>query len=64
VLQACRDDVAAFHDTDDCQQSNAAGKDKCRLGACQMAGEQCKLLACVDPALGAKVDGRQVMLGR
>jgi len=126
VLQACRDDVAAFHDNDDCKQSlpeapatttwapltpyavgakvtNDGGKiyecvaagttgdlaaggpkgnaaaitdgsvtwkyvslpnDKCRLSACQLAGEQCKLLACVDPALGAKVDGRQVMLGR
>jgi 5'-nucleotidase len=66
VLQACRDDVAAFHDTDDCTQSstNVDGKNKCRLAACQMAGEQCKLLACVDPGIGAKVDGRQVMLGR
>lgn len=64
VLQACRDDVAAFHDNDDCKQSTPEGKNKCRVAACQMAGEQCKLLACVDPSLGAKVDGRQVMLGR
>jgi 5'-nucleotidase / UDP-sugar diphosphatase len=64
VLVDCRDDVAQFHNSDDCAQSTLEGKAKCQLAACQMAGEQCKLLACVDASIGAKVDNRQVMLGR
>lgn len=64
VLMDCRNDVASFHDGEDCDQAGAEAKNKCRLEACQMAGEQCKLLACVDGSIGAKVDNRQVMLGR
>lgn len=64
VMMDCRNDVATFHDGEDCDQSTVEGKAKCRKEACQIAGEQCKLLACVDGALGAKVDNRQVMLGR
>lgn len=64
VLRDCRDDVAAFHAGTDCSESSGEAKAKCRAEACRQAGEQCKLLACVDATLGAKVDGRQVMLGR
>ncbi len=65
VLQACRDDVASFHDGIECRDASpGATKDSCRISACSQSGEQCKLLACVDATLGAKVDGRQVMLGR
>ena len=64
VLADCRNDVAAFHDGDDCKGTTGAARDKCRAAACSQAGEQCKLLACVDATIGAVVDGRQVMLGR
>ena len=64
VLKACRDDVAAFHDDEDCAGAKGASLSDCRAKACSQAGEQCKILACVDPTLGAKVDARLVMLGR
>lgn len=64
VLVDCRNDIAAFHNNNNCDQSTPEGKAKCQLAACQEAGEQCKLLACVDPGIGAIVDNRQVMLGR
>ncbi|MBI2390681.1 MAG: bifunctional metallophosphatase/5'-nucleotidase [Deltaproteobacteria bacterium] len=64
VLADCRNDVAAFHDSSDCTESSGDAKVKCRASACSQAGEQCKLLACVDATIGALVDGRQVMLGR
>ncbi len=64
VLSICRDDVAAFHDGDDCKGTTGEALTRCRAAACSQAGEQCKLLACVDSTIGALVDGRQVMLGR
>jgi len=64
VLRACRDDVAAFHDDDDCHGAKGDTLASCRAKACSQAGEQCKILACVDPTLGATIDGRLVMLGR
>lgn len=64
VLTTCRDDVAAFHDADECKGTAGEALSRCRKAACSQAGEQCKLLACVDATIGAVVDGRQVMLGR
>ncbi len=64
VLRSCRDDVAAFHDDEDCTGAKGDALVDCRAKACSQAGEQCKILACLDPALGAKVDARLVMLGR
>ncbi|MGZ3454023.1 MAG: bifunctional metallophosphatase/5'-nucleotidase [Polyangiales bacterium] len=64
VLKSCRDDVASFHDDEDCKGSSGDAKARCRVGACSQSGEQCKILACLDASLGAVVDGRQVLLGR
>jgi 5'-nucleotidase/UDP-sugar diphosphatase len=64
VLTACRNDVAAFHDVDDCAGAKGDAFANCRATACIQAGEQCKILACIDPTLGAVVDARLVMLGR
>lgn len=64
VLTTCRDDVANFHNSADC--NGVVGDDlaSCQLRACSEAGEQCKILTCVDDGIGALVDGRIQMLGR
>ena len=63
VLRTCRDQVAQFHETACAASPNAFG---CLsdLGACVIAGEECKLLACVDQTLGATTDNRVEMIGR
>lgn len=64
VMVDCRDDIASFQSKLSCNQSTPDARAKCHTDSCRIAGEQCKLLACVDAAIGAKVDNRQVMLGR
>jgi 5'-nucleotidase / UDP-sugar diphosphatase len=63
VRQDCRDDVATFHETA-CQC--APDTDQCNtdLDPCSLAGEECKLLSCVDQNLGALTDNRIEMIGR
>jgi 5'-nucleotidase/UDP-sugar diphosphatase len=63
VRQDCRDQVATFHETA-CQ--GAPDLDQCNtdLDACSLAGEECKLLSCVDENLGAVTDNRVEMVGR
>jgi 5'-nucleotidase / UDP-sugar diphosphatase len=63
VLRACRDQVAQFHDK---MCASSPNRDGCKadLNACSLAGEQCKILACVDETLGAKSDNRVEMIGR
>jgi 5'-nucleotidase len=62
VRADCRDLVAAFHD----QRCTGSTSDTCRadLGPCQIGGESCKILACVDETMGASTDNRVEMLGR
>lgn len=64
VLTSCRDDLADFHNRENCVGTSGDGQTKCQATACSQAGEQCKILACIDPGVGAVVDGRQIMLGR
>ena len=64
VLRTCRDDVADFHNKNDCIGTSGGVRTQCRAESCSEAGEQCKILACLDGKIGATVDGRQVMLGR
>lgn len=66
ILGACRDDVAQFHSDESCdaKHQTADALHVCRVGACAQAGEQCKMLACLDDKVGATVDGRVQMLGR
>ena len=63
VLSGCRDAVASFHDRR-CKDSPTL--DTCRkdLNPCQVGGESCKLLACVDETMGAATDNRVEMIGR
>lgn len=63
VLAACRDEVARFHLA---RCAGAPDLAACRapIGACQLAGEQCKVLACVDASIGSFSDGRVEMVGR
>jgi 5'-nucleotidase len=70
VLQTCRDQVAQFHDklcgADNVPTPSTSSILACsqQLGSCQMAGEACKLLACVNEASGAISDGRVQMVGQ
>lgn len=63
VRAKCRDEVAAFHLT---RCADARDKASCQtpLNACQLAGEECKLLSCIDRNIGSFSDGRVEMIGR
>lgn len=63
VRSDCRDAVAQFHDN---RCSGSPDIDACRsqLDPCQIGGESCKILSCVDDNLGAATDNRVEMLGR
>jgi 5'-nucleotidase / UDP-sugar diphosphatase len=64
VLRDCRDQVASYHDRA-CRDNNTS-KESCRLvlNSCSTAGEECKILACVDKSIGNLSDGRLEMIGR
>lgn len=63
VLTACRDQVAQFH-----AKSCADVPDQlaCRtpIRACELAGEECKLLSCIDKSIGSLSDNRVELIGR
>jgi 5'-nucleotidase len=63
VLRDCRDGVAKFHLK---RCADAPNQESCleEVGACQLAGETCKVLTCIDANLGSKSDGRVEMIGR
>lgn len=63
VRADCRDQVAQFHLTV-CREAPNRDLCKTQVNACTLAGEECKILSCVDNALGARSDGRVEMLGR
>jgi len=63
VLKNCRDEVAQFHDTR-CKGAPQALSCQQNIGACQLGGEECKILACVDKTIGSFSDNRVTMLGR
>jgi 5'-nucleotidase / UDP-sugar diphosphatase len=66
VLKQCRDDVAAFQrkTCDTARTPEAKADCETTIGPCEVGGETCKFLACVDDRLGNFTDGRQVMVGR
>jgi 5'-nucleotidase len=66
VLARCRDDVAAFHrrTCDQARSQEAYASCQAQLNPCEVGGESCKFLACVDETLGNFADGRQLMGGR
>jgi 5'-nucleotidase / UDP-sugar diphosphatase len=63
VRRDCRDQVATFHDKSCNDNPNRPG---CRiaLNACGTAGEECKILSCVDRNIGNFSDNRLEMVGR
>ncbi len=65
VRTDCRSRVASFH-TKSCAGTRAQDRDQCRakLNACSLAGEECKILSCVDASIGNYSDGRVEMIGR
>ncbi len=63
VRQDCRDSVATFHEKM-CQGSPDIDACNTSLDACSLAGEECKILSCVDANLGALTDSRVQMVGR
>jgi 5'-nucleotidase len=63
VLSDCRDRVATFHEKL-CQGSPNLDACNTSLDPCTLAGEECKILSCVDANLGARSDNRIEMIGR
>ncbi len=63
VRRTCRDDVAQFHLKRCAEAPDSAGC-KTQVGACSLAGEECKILSCIDSTLGSLTDGRVEMIGR
>lgn len=63
VRRSCRDEVAQFH-LRRCVDAPDLTACKTPVNACAIAGEECKILACIDPSIGSISDGRVEMLGR
>jgi 5'-nucleotidase/UDP-sugar diphosphatase len=63
VRKDCRDDVAQFR-AKRCKDAPDIAACRAPIGACQLAGEECKILACIDPSIGAVSDNRVEMIGR
>ena len=66
VLDGCRQDVADFY-RETCanpQSAKAIASCASSVDFCQLGGEQCKFLACIDRNLGSFADGRVLMVGR
>jgi 5'-nucleotidase len=63
VLSDCRDRVATFHEKL-CQGSPKIDACNTSLDPCTLAGEECKILSCVDANVGARSDNRIEMIGR
>jgi 5'-nucleotidase len=66
VRRDCRDSVATFHEKMCAVEQTPDAVEGCRtdLDACSLAGEECKILACVDETIGAVTDNRVTMTGR
>ena len=63
IPRLCRDDVAAFHDQR-CDGVKYVEACKTPIAACPLAGEECKLLTCIDSSVGSFSDNRVEMIGR
>ena len=63
VRKDCRDQVAQFHAK---RCVGAPDQEACRIpvSACQLAGEECKILACIDKTIGSISDNRVELIGR
>ncbi len=63
VRKTCRDEVAQFH-AKRCADAPDATACKTQVNACSLAGEECKILTCIDASVGSFTDGRVEMIGR
>ena len=63
VRKDCRDQVADFHDK---RCAGAPDQPACQVqvAACQLAGEECKLLSCIDKNIGSISDNRVDLVGK
>jgi 5'-nucleotidase len=63
VLAACRDQVAQFHAK---RCAGAPDQLACRtpIRACELAGEECKILSCIDKTIGNLSDNRVELVGK
>jgi 5'-nucleotidase/UDP-sugar diphosphatase len=63
VRKDCRDQVADFHFK---RCAGAPDQPACQVhvASCQLAGEECKLLACVDRTIGSLSDNRVELVGK
>ena len=61
VRDDCRTQVAQFHERNCASSPN---REACKVdqNACSVAGEECKILSCIDENLGAVTDGRIQMV--
>lgn len=64
VRRKCRDDVAAFHLKRCGPEVKNLEACQTPLQACPLAGEECKILTCIDTSVGSFSDGRVEMIGR
>jgi 5'-nucleotidase len=63
VRADCRDQVAQFH-LRRCADAPNVEACKTPINACQLGGEECKILACIDASIGSATDNRVEMIGR
>jgi 5'-nucleotidase len=63
VRKDCRDQIAQFHDK---RCKDAPDQATCRIpvASCQLAGEECKILACIDKTAGGASDNRVELIGK
>jgi 5'-nucleotidase len=66
VLRACRNDVAAFHRRTCASARTPEAEQSCEqaINPCELGGESCKFLACVDDQVGNFTDNRIIMVGK
>jgi 5'-nucleotidase len=63
VRKACRDEIAQFHNKR-CDGARDVAACRIPVNACSLAGEECKILTCIDSNVGSFSDGRVEMIGR
>ncbi len=63
VRRDCRDQVAQFH-LQRCAGAPDIAACRTAVSACSLAGEECKILTCIDANIGSFSDGRVEMIGR
>ena len=63
VRKDCRDQVADFH-FKRCKGAPNQPACQVQVASCQLAGEECKLLSCIDKTIGSLTDNRVELVGK